>query len=249
MRVELLNVPLDVLTLEETIDLAVAAVRTRTRTQHVAMNVAKFVKMRFDDVLKTDVVESDVVGIDGMGIVLALRLAGFQGVRRVAGVDLMMALLEVCARQGFRPYFLGATPEVVRKAAAEARRRFPGLELAGMRDGFFSPQQETDVIEEIRASGADCLFVGMPTPRKERLLHLHRDRLSVPFTMGVGGSFDVLAGKVSRAPAWMQRTGLEWLFRVYQEPSRMWWRYLSTNTAFAGLLLQILVKRHVGRSI
>jgi N-acetylglucosaminyldiphosphoundecaprenol N-acetyl-beta-D-mannosaminyltransferase len=160
----------------------------------------------------------------------------------------MTSLLQLCAREGFRPYFLGATGDVVRKAAAEARRRFPGLEIAGIRDGFFTPEEEANVVEEIRLSGADCLFVGMPTPRKERLLHLYRDHMSVPFTMGVGGSFDVLAGKVSRAPLLMQRLGLEWLFRVYQEPSRMWWRYLSTNTAFAGLLLQILIQRHAGRA-
>jgi N-acetylglucosaminyldiphosphoundecaprenol N-acetyl-beta-D-mannosaminyltransferase len=248
MRVELLNVPLDVLTLEQTTERAVAAMRSRTRTQHVAMNVAKFVKMRVDDVLKNDVIESDIVGIDGMGIVLGLRLAGVPGVRRVTGIDLMMRLLQACAEEGLRPYFLGATAEVVRKAADEASRRFPGLVIAGIQDGYFRPEQEASVIEAIRQSKADCLFIAMPTPRKERLLHKYRDALGVPFIMGVGGSFDVLVGKVSRAPTWMQQSGLEWLYRIYQEPSRMWWRYVSTNTVFAGLLLHILVRRYAGRA-
>src|SRR5262245_50869425 len=99
MRVNLLNVPLDVLSLEQTVERAVEAMRTRTRTQHVAMNVAKFVKLRMDDVLRTDVIESDIVGIDGMGVVLGLRLGGVAGVERVAGVDLMMSLLRTCAKE------------------------------------------------------------------------------------------------------------------------------------------------------
>jgi N-acetylglucosaminyldiphosphoundecaprenol N-acetyl-beta-D-mannosaminyltransferase len=247
MRVNLLNVPLDVLSLEETVERAVNAIRTRTRTQHVAMNVAKFVKLRMDDVLRTDVIESDIVGIDGMGVVLGLRLGGVSGVDRVPGVDLMMSLLRTCAREGFRPYFLGGTAKVVREAADRACRRFPGLIMAGIRDGYFSQEQEAAIVDEIRSSGADCLFVGMPTPRKERFLHAYRDALSVPFIMGVGGSFDVLAGSVSRAPAWMQHTGLEWLYRIYQEPKRMWWRYLSTNTVYAGLLLNIVARRLVSK--
>jgi N-acetylglucosaminyldiphosphoundecaprenol N-acetyl-beta-D-mannosaminyltransferase len=249
MRVELLSVPLDVLTLEQTVERAVQAMRARVRTQHVAMNVAKFVKMRMDDVLRNDVIESDIVGIDGMGIIVGLRLAGIPVAERVAGVDLMMRLLQTCAQQGFRPYFLGGSAEVVREAAESAARQCPGLKFAGIRDGYFGPDQEARIVDEIRASGADCLFIGMPTPRKERLLHAYRDVLSVPFIMGVGGSFDVLAGKVARAPAWMQRTGLEWLYRIYQEPSRMWWRYLSTNTVYAGLLLRILVKRYAHRAV
>jgi N-acetylglucosaminyldiphosphoundecaprenol N-acetyl-beta-D-mannosaminyltransferase len=99
------------------------------------------------------------------------------------------------------------------------------------------------VVAAIGASGADCLFVGMPTPRKERFLARYRDTLNVPFIMGVGGSFDVLAGKVNRAPSWMQRTGLEWAFRLLQEPGRMWWRYATTNLAYAGLLFGVLGRR------
>jgi N-acetylglucosaminyldiphosphoundecaprenol N-acetyl-beta-D-mannosaminyltransferase len=96
-------------------------------------------------------------------------------------------------------------------------------------------------VDAIRVSGADCLFIGMPTPRKERFLAAHRDLLGVPFIMGVGGSFDVVAGKVNRAPAKLQALGLEWLYRVYQEPGRMWWRYAKTNTIFAFLLLRAMM--------
>ena len=219
--------------------------RDRTRLHHVALNVAKLVEMGRNAELRDDVNASDLVGIDGMGIVLALRLKGIPA-DRVSGVDLMRAVLELCAEEGFKPYFLGAEPAVVAKAAEEARRRYPNLQFAGVKDGYFKPEDEAAVVEDIRNSGADCLFVGMPTPRKERFLAKYRTSLNVPFIMGVGGSFDVLAGKVRRAPELMQRTGFEWLYRVYQEPRRMWWRYARTNTIFAGMMLGQLVQAFFG---
>lgn len=243
MRVRFLDLPVDIASMDETLDRASDAMRTRRRLQHVALNVAKLVNARTNPLLKQDLETADFVGIDGMGIVIGLRLAGIKGAERVAGIDLMMQLLARCADEGFRPYFLGATPEVVARAADVARQRFPGIDFAGVRDGYFDAAGERDVVEAIRASGADCLFVGMPTPRKERFLAQYRDALNVPFIMGVGGSFDVLAGKVDRAPPWMQRTGLEWLHRLLQEPGRMWRRYASTNLSYAGLLCGVLGRR------
>jgi N-acetylglucosaminyldiphosphoundecaprenol N-acetyl-beta-D-mannosaminyltransferase len=245
MRTEIFGCPVDILTMRETVEIAREAMRRRTTTVHVALNVAKLVNMRSDPVLAEDVKNSDLVGIDGMGILLAARSLGLPVKQRVAGVDLLQELLLVCANEGFRPFFLGATPDVLHKARAAVIAKHPAIRFAGMRDGYFSPDQEPQVIEEIRNSGADCLFIGMPTPRKERFLAAHRGRLGVPFIMGVGGSFDVLAGKVTRAPLVLQNLGLEWLYRVYQEPRRMWWRYCKTNTIFAGMMLSALI-RHIG---
>jgi N-acetylglucosaminyldiphosphoundecaprenol N-acetyl-beta-D-mannosaminyltransferase len=238
MRTDLLGCSVDVLTMAETVDLARVAMRDRRRLQHVALNVAKFVNMRSDRILYSDVMGSDVIGIDGMGIVLALRLFGVPVKERVAGVDLFWEVLTVCARDGFRPFLLGATPDVLNRAANVIVAHFPSIQLAGTRDGYFRPDQEAEVVEQIIDSKADCLFIAMPTPRKERFLSAHRDRLGVPFVMGVGGSFDVVAGYVRRAPPIMQSMGLEWLYRVYQEPRRMWWRYVRTNTLFAGMLIR-----------
>ncbi len=243
MRASFLGCPIDVLTMAETVELARDAMRSRRRLQHVALNVAKLVNMRFDPVLATDVANSDVVGVDGMGIVWGARALGLPVESRVAGVDLLGELLAVCAEEGFKPYFLGAKPAVLRRAAERACERHPALRFAGLRDGYFTKEQEPDVVRAIRSSGADCLFIGMPTPRKERFLAAHRDELDTPFIMGVGGSFDVLAGVVRRAPPLMQRLGLEWLYRIYQEPRRMWWRYARTNALFAGLLAQAMVRR------
>jgi N-acetylglucosaminyldiphosphoundecaprenol N-acetyl-beta-D-mannosaminyltransferase len=236
MRAEFLGAPIDVLTLQQTVIRAVDAMLMRKPTHHVALNVAKLVNMRRNDELRRDVHESHIVGIDGMGIVWGARALGIDVPERVSGVDLMERLLEVCSQLEFRPYFLGARQDVLDRAVLNAVGRWPGLHFAGYRNGYFSPDEEADVVEEIRAAKPDCLFIAMPTPRKERFLRRHRDALKIPFIMGVGGSVDVLAGHVSRAPERIQRAGLEWLYRVYQEPRRMWWRYANTNVVFAGLL-------------
>jgi N-acetylglucosaminyldiphosphoundecaprenol N-acetyl-beta-D-mannosaminyltransferase len=249
MRAEFLGAPIDLLTFNETIDRAVEAMKKRVLVQHVAINVAKLVNMRHEPELRRDVSESHIAGVDGMGVVWGARLLGVPVPERVAGIDLMQQLLDVCAAQGFRPYFLGARKEVLERAIAEARRRWPRLEFAGWRDGYFRSDQERAVVEQIRQSGADCLFIGMSTPRKEHFLHQHRDRLGVPFIMGVGGSFDILSGIVARAPTSMQRLGLEWLHRTLQEPRRMWRRYLGTNLTFAGLLASAMCARAVDRGI
>ena len=247
MRTIFLGVPVDLLSFDDSGARAVGALTSRQLTRHVALNVAKLVKMQRDAELRRDVVESDIVGIDGMGIVWGARALGLQVPERVAGVDLMERLLEVCAIQDFRPYFLGARQDVLGRAVANAVQRWPGLVFAGYRNGYFGAQEEPAVVEDIRRSGADCLFIGMPTPRKERFLHRYRKELGVPFIMGVGGGFDVLAGHVARAPQGVQRAGLEWLFRIYQEPRRMWWRYASTNAQFAGLIGKALLARALSR--
>jgi len=243
MRANLLGCPIDVLTMAETVERARIAIRNRTRLQHVALNVAKFVNMRSDPVLCSDVVGSDVIGIDGMGIVLAARWFGIPVKERVAGVDLFQEILAVCASDGFRPFLLGATSDVLHRAADVIGTKFPTIQIAGLRDGYFRPEEEEKVVEQIINSKADCLFIAMPTPRKERFLAAYRDRLGVPFIMGVGGSLDVVSGCVRRAPRVMQSMGCEWLYRVYQEPHRMWWRYTRTNSLFVGILIRSFAHR------
>jgi N-acetylglucosaminyldiphosphoundecaprenol N-acetyl-beta-D-mannosaminyltransferase len=248
MRIQLLGTPVDVLSREETLQKIEDAIAGRKLLQHVALNVAKLVSMQQDVELRDDVVRSDIIGIDGMGIVLAARILGFAQTERVAGVDLMNDVLAMCARRGFRPYFLGAKPEVLKRAVGVVRKKYPSLVFAGFQDGYFGKNGEEEAMAHIRESGADCLFIGMPTPHKERLLRTYRDNLHVPFIMGVGGGLDVLSGHVSRAPHWMQNSGLEWAYRVYQEPGRMWWRYLSTNVVFASMLLRLIGQRLLGQT-
>jgi N-acetylglucosaminyldiphosphoundecaprenol N-acetyl-beta-D-mannosaminyltransferase len=240
-RVEFLDTPIDVLTMEETIAAAVSAMRSRRKLTHVAINVAKLVKMRTDPQLCADVSEADIVGIDGMGIVWGARLLGIAVPERVSGIDLMMGLLSECAKHGLKPYLLGARTEVLEAAAAAAVRANPGLVIAGMHHGYFRPGEAAEIVAKINRSKADCLFIGMPTPHKERFLAANKAVLCPPFVMGVGGSFDVLSGKVSRAPHWAQQLGMEWLFRTLQEPRRLFWRYAETNARFLMLLTKELL--------
>jgi N-acetylglucosaminyldiphosphoundecaprenol N-acetyl-beta-D-mannosaminyltransferase len=246
MRVDFLGCSVDILTMAETIERAKVAMRDRKRVHHVALNVAKFVNMRSDGVLRADVMASDLIGVDGMGILWALRLFGVPATERVTGIDLFSEILNVCDKDGFRPFLLGATPSVLQRAADVIAEKFPSIQLAGLRDGYFRPEEEGEVVEQIIKSKADCLFIAMPTPRKERFLAAYRDHLGVPFIMGVGGSLDVIAGQVPRAPRNMQSMGLEWLYRVYQEPRRMWWRYAKTNTLFAGILIRGMLNQYRG---
>jgi N-acetylglucosaminyldiphosphoundecaprenol N-acetyl-beta-D-mannosaminyltransferase len=249
MRANFLGSPIDLLTFDQTIAAAIEAMLTRKQIQHVAINVAKLVKMRRDPELRRDVTESDIIGVDGAGIVWGARALGIKVPERVAGIDLMERLLALCSVQNFRPYLLGTRRSVLEKAVENAHRHWPGLTLAGYRDGYFSESEEHGIVEDIRSTAPDCLFIALPTPRKERFVHRYRDTIGVPFVMGVGGSFDILAGEVSRAPRPMQNAGLEWLYRVYQEPKRMWWRYFSTNAVYAGLIGRELIARTVRGTI
>ena len=208
--------------------------------RQVSINVAKFVAMRENPELDQDVRTSDLINVDGMGILWAARVLGLDVPERVAGIDLFESVLALCAAHGYRPFLLGARQEILERAVEVARERYAGLLFAGWRNGYFSGSEEGGVVSEIKASQADCLFIGMPTPRKERFLASHGGKLGVPFVMGVGGSLDVLAGAVRRAPPLIQAFGLEWLFRMAQEPRRLGPRYLKTNAAFACILIKAL---------
>ena len=146
-----------------------------------------------------------------------------------------------------RVYFLGARREVVMALVERTRAQYPGIEIAGFHDGYFGPDDHLSLVEEIRASGAHILFVGMPTPFKETWCERHRERIYVPVIIGVGGSFDVLAGFIRRAPPWMQARGLEWFWRLLMEPRKLWKRYLTTNSEFIWFAGREIVARRLGR--
>jgi N-acetylglucosaminyldiphosphoundecaprenol N-acetyl-beta-D-mannosaminyltransferase len=236
--VQVFGVPLHPLTMSGTVERVGALLRSGGRHQHVALNAAKVVALRDDPSLASIVRSCSLVSADGQAVVWAARLLGVDVPERVAGIDLMEHLLARAAREGWSAYFLGAKQGVVEATVEEEQRRHPGLKVAGFRDGHWTPEEEAGVVATVAASGADLLFVAMPTPRKERFLAEHLDNLGVTFAMGVGGSFDVVAGVTSRAPRWMQRLGLEWAHRLLQEPRRMFRRYLVGNTRFVALTLR-----------
>ena len=236
-RIELLGCPMDVATMNETVAPIEKKVAAHTFTQHVVVNVAKVVNMRKDQTLDESVRACEIINIDGMGVVLGARVLGHVVPERVAGVDLFHRLLEMSASQGYPVFLLGAKDEVVTEARQRVEKLYPDLKVAGHHHGYFWNDEEA-VVREIRESGTRLLFVAITSPKKENFINRWKDQLGVDFVMGVGGTFDVVAGKVKRAPLWMQDYGFEWLYRVIQEPRRMWKRYLVTNSQFAWLLVK-----------
>ena len=242
-RVRVLGCPVDALDMEATVARCEEIVAERTYAQHMALNVAKLVACRDDELLRSAVENSAIVNADGQGVVLAARLLGTRLPERVAGIDLMDALMARAAERGWRVFILGAKDEVLERASEVLAERHPGLILAGTRNGYFKPEETAGVCEQIRAAKTDVLFVAMGTPHKELFLAEHGPSLGVPLVMGVGGAIDVVAGVTRRAPVLWQRMGLEWLYRMLQEPRRMFRRYAVTNARFAALLGRALAAR------
>ena len=234
-RVHVFGLPLDALTMDETVERVAELVESGRPHQHVVLNAAKVVLCEDDEEMRDIVSDCALVNADGQAVVWAARLLGHEVPERVAGIDLMEAVLERSASAEWPVYFLGATDEVVNKVVEIEAERHTGLKVAGHRNGFWSAEEEDAVVAEIAASGAKVLLVAVPTPRKERFLARHMNTLGVPFQMGVGGSFDVVAGVVTRAPRWMQKAGLEWTWRLLHEPRRMFRRYLVGNSRFLWL--------------
>lgn len=246
-RIEFLKAPMDIATMQETVSFIESRIEQKQFLQHVVVNVAKIVNMQKDPVLAQSVKACEVINIDGMGVVFGARFLGHDVPERVAGVDLFHELLAMSARRDFPVFLLGATEEVVSKTVEVVKAQNPNLNIAGYHDGYFFGNKEGDdeeaVVTKIRESGAKLLFVAITSPKKENFINKWQDKLGVDFVMGVGGTFDVVAGKVKRAPQWMQKAGLEWLYRVLQEPRRMWKRYLVTNSKFAYLLIKDKLSR------
>lgn len=241
-RVGLRDLPIAPLTMEQALDRVDAVVAARERLRIGVVNAAKIVKMDTDPLLRQDVLSSDLVLADGASVVWACRLLGRPLPERVAGIDLMMGILRRGNERGYRVYCLGATKEVLASVCARIAVDYPGVRLVGARDGYYTDAEEAEVAAAIDAARPDVLFVAMTSPRKERFLARWGERLDVRVWHGVGGSFDVLAGKVRRAPQLWQRLGLEWLYRVLQEPRRLWKRYLVTNAAFCAMVFREALK-------
>jgi N-acetylglucosaminyldiphosphoundecaprenol N-acetyl-beta-D-mannosaminyltransferase len=240
--VELLGTTLHKMRMEDVLGACDESIRSRRPLLVGVVNVAKLVKARHDPQLRQSLEEATFAVADGAPVVWLSRLCGCALPERVAGIDIMNALLGLADRKGYGVYFLGARQEVVERVAEHVRGTYPGVRIAGYHDGYFSGPQEEGVAEAVRASHADILLVAVPTPRKENFLRQWRREMDVPVCHGVGGSFDVVAGVTRRAPRWMQNLGLEWFYRVIQEPRRMWKRYLVTNTIFVGLAVKETVR-------
>ena len=232
--VELFGVSVDSVTLPEAVEAVRDLVESGTPHQHVVLNAAKVVAMEDDPALRDVISSCSMILADGVSVVLASRVLGRPLPERVAGIDLFEALLATAEADGKAVYLLGATQKVLDELVVELRRRHPRLMIAGTQDGYWT--DDDAVVDAVRDARPDYLFLAIPSPRKEFWLNDHLEALGVPFVMGVGGSFDVLAGKTSRAPRCVQKIGMEWAWRLCQEPRRMFKRYLVGNSRFVALV-------------
>jgi N-acetylglucosaminyldiphosphoundecaprenol N-acetyl-beta-D-mannosaminyltransferase len=186
-------------------------------------------------------IESDMVFADGIGVRLAGEVLGQKVLDNVNGTDLFPILAAALEYTGKKIYLMGGKPNVAESVALWLVQRFPGLEIAGFRDGYFSADEEEQVVEEIRNSGANLVLVALGAPRQELWIRRNLSRLGVKVAIGVGGLFDFFSGRIPRAPLWMRKAGLEWAYRLYQEPKRLWRRYLLGNPLFLVRLLRFRV--------
>jgi len=203
-----------------------------------SLNSAMFVYALKDPKLKEAINSSFFVNIDGLPLAWALRWLGYKDAQRASCPEIFFELLNLCQIKGYKPFFLGAEPEIIQKAVTGIKEKYPKIQIGGYHHGYFSEEEESKIADEIRASKSDMLFLGISSPKKELFVQKYLKHMNVPFTFGIGGVFDIIAGKTKRAPIWMQNCGLEWLYRLYQEPSRMWKRYLVTNTLFIYYILK-----------
>lgn len=238
-KVNFLNVRVHNLSFQETLEYIDLHIAEKKQLHHTVVNAGKIAKMHNDSELAKSVNSADLINADGQAVVWASHFLSKPIKERVAGVDLMKACVKMASENQYKIFLFGATQEVIETLVEKYKKEYGSDLIAGFRNGYFSKEEEQSIAQNISNSGAQLLFVAMPSPKKENFLYKHRNTLKdVNFIMGVGGSFDVFAGKTKRAPKWMQNAGLEWFYRFLQEPKRMWKRYLIGNSKFIYLVLK-----------
>jgi len=238
-KVNILNTSINNLTMNETLKIVHKAIANDKQIHHVVVNAGKIVAMQTDLELRKSVNESNIINADGQAVVWASKILKKPLKERVSGIDLMEELVASAQENRHKIFFFGAKEEVVKAVVDKYTTLYSKDIIAGYRNGYFKKEEETKIAKEIADSGANILFVAISSPTKENFLYQNKELLKkVNFIMGVGGSFDVVAGKVKRAPIWMQKSGLEWFYRFMQEPKRMWKRYLIGNSKFIWLVFK-----------
>jgi N-acetylglucosaminyldiphosphoundecaprenol N-acetyl-beta-D-mannosaminyltransferase len=238
-KINFLDIPLDILTMDETVNKIDKAIISNKQVHHCVINAGKVVKIQNDEILKESVINSDIINADGMSIVWSVRFLGYKIQERVAGIDLMENLIRLAHEKSYSCFFLGAKDEVVKNVVSHYSVKYSKKIIAGFRNGYFDNNDEKTIINQIIKSKANLLFVAMTSPKKEIFLNKYKNELkNINLIMGVGGSFDVIAGTIRRAPKYMQELGLEWFYRFVQEPKRMWRRYLIGNLKFVILIFK-----------
>ena len=238
MKVNLLGADIDALNMQQTVEKIAGFIKSSKPHLIITLNPEFLYQAQTQKHLMDLIDRSDLVTPDGEGIVWACHVTGCPVPERVTGIDLLLCLTERAARESWRIFLLGSSPGVAAEAAEKLVEKYPGLKIAGTYHGYFKSEGEKDLLDRIKESKPDILFVALGAPRQELWIDANLKTLNVSVAMGVGGSLDVIAGRVSRAPLWLQRLRLEWLGRLIREPSR--WRRMLVLPKFALLV----IKRH-----
>lgn len=246
-RVNVMGAPVDPWTMEQTVRATGWLVDNGRFAHLIGVNADKLLQMRDDPWMDACVRRCEVVNADGASMVMAAEKLGVPVPERVAGVDLMWELCALAEKRGYPVYLLGAKAEVAEKAAAVLQGRYPKLDMAGFRDGYFEDDEFDSVAAQVEGAAPAIVLVGITSPKKERLIERFRELGLKGVFVGVGGSFDVVSGSIPRAPMWMQKARLEWLFRMLQEPRRLAKRYVVGNVRFFRILRA--EKNRLGREL
>lgn len=242
-RVQLLGLPCSNVDAPGARAFAVEAVAGGCFHSVLFANASKVVMAERDPKLRAALLAADLLAADGQSLVWASRVLGSALPERVAGIDYMLDLLGEADARGWRVFFLGGRDAVLDEVVAYCARNHPGLIIAGRHNGYFPAERDAEVAAIVREARTDVMFVGMPSPRKEFWIVEQGPATGVALAVASGGSFDVIAGAVRRAPMLWQRAGLEWLWRVVQEPRRLWKRYLTTNSRFLAMVVRDRFRR------
>ena len=234
-RYKIMNTYVNAINMQQTIDYVEKIIADGNPTQHVVINASKINLMEDDSKLAQIVNSCPLINADGASVVWAAKRLGIPLKERVTGCDLFQKLMAVSEKKGYKVFLFGAKEEVVTKVKAIYEQQYPNIQIVGYRNGYFTEKDEPQIVKQMRDSGADMMFVAFSSPKKEYWVSKYLNEINIPFVMGVGGSFDIVAGVTKRAPIWFQEHGLEWLYRFVQEPRRMWKRYIIGNARFVAL--------------
>lgn len=219
-RVEILGVQVDAVTMAQAVERVINLIGEKNPAIVATANAEMLLRATHDDELKNILNAASLVVPDGAGTVWAARHLGKAMPERVAGFDLVQELMKIAPARDIKFFLFGAAPGIADKAKLKAETLYPGIKIVGTRNGYFKSDDEPEIISQIKTSGADILLAALGVPKQEKWLAKYKNELGVPVSIGVGGTFDVMAGVVKRAPLWMQRARLEWLFRAMLQPSR-----------------------------
>ena len=234
-RYKIMNTYVNAINMQQTIDYVEKIIAEGNPTQHVVINASKINLMEDDSKLAQIVNSCPLINADGASVVWAAKRLGIPLKERVTGCDLFQKLMAVSEKKGYKVFLFGAKEEVVTKVKAIYEQQYPNIQIVGYRNGYFTEKDEPQIVKQMRDSEADMMFVAFSSPKKEYWVSKYLNEINIPFVMGVGGSFDIVAGVTKRAPIWFQEHGLEWLYRFVQEPRRMWKRYIIGNARFVAL--------------